>query len=566
MCQLKELLIEDMNKYIDNTQTTVLAKETIILIKDIYNTKKLLRNAQIIHATEVLNILKILSNKKATNHYQFIVETGERSPRNQGEPGQIHYSAMDVYCEDDGQLLVVIADHYFGKNYISYKKEYEELTDPLIHFIILGGKDLQYQSDSRHCPIFSLQHLLLTAQDPSLKEFYKQAIPDETDVTSEPAVSNESAIPNAQAVPNLNVKFISWYSLPHEYFVCMQSMNNLFTYADKCRQSEHRTQDEGSAILIEANFDKLVSNHLKPNPQRNMRIQNFRIEAIKERIMNETITEIENISEQQLIQICYGDNKVISEILKRETNVSSSAAVSIATTENYVHPLLSLVFSNQPLINCLSLKTLSTLSKKSKPSDSQKLIELLIEPSLLYLISKGLIDAQLLFLQITDTENIIRAITTSKLKLLTQHIQVMEAIAKFIENTHCIHEYMGNNNNILELLLHKNAKILLKNPQIIKYYCTGRINNDTIFSLRTDKLTKITDDCAFNDEQIFTTLLSCCIEASPLSIATCLSPITADTLRSPRFFDVSRELFPAVNATVDNDEEDTMAQLFNIHA
>jgi len=159
---LKGLLFNDLVRFSTDNSEAVPSDESIRLILEVYKQKGKLINPLIIQEANVAEFLKKASTRKRTAHYQLMVEFGTRSLTKQGPHKHMHYSAMDVFCHGTGKMTVFIADHSAGTKYESYLPHYKKLDLP-IHFIVAGGTP--YQADATHCPIFTLQHLLLSAHD-----------------------------------------------------------------------------------------------------------------------------------------------------------------------------------------------------------------------------------------------------------------------------------------------------------------------------------------------------------------------------------------------------------------
>ena len=117
---LKELLIADLSHILQKSEH-VIADESIRLIVEKLKTENKLVNPLIIKATQICNFFKAIHHEKKECHYQVILESGERGQLNQGDWGSIHYAAMDVFCNENGEIIVLIADHYHGAKYNSFR-------------------------------------------------------------------------------------------------------------------------------------------------------------------------------------------------------------------------------------------------------------------------------------------------------------------------------------------------------------------------------------------------------------------------------------------------------------
>ena len=206
------LIFNDMVVSFTRQSKAVPSEESILLMLQAHADK--LVNPMFIHEKFIPGLLQKISAKKQKNHYQLFVEVGTRSPLFQGVPEGIHYSAMDVFCDETGSIVVFIADHYQGKDYHSYRDMYATMVLENIRFVVAGGTS--HQTDGKNCPIFTLQHLLLTAHDEALHNVLI-------------AKAAESADRMIQ---------LPWFDLEPIYNASTQSFNQLNAYIDSVKQKE----------------------------------------------------------------------------------------------------------------------------------------------------------------------------------------------------------------------------------------------------------------------------------------------------------------------------------------
>lgn len=163
---LLDLLQKDATRFAARDSAFVASEEFIHLMLDAYSDE--LRDLTFIKIADVPVFLQKKHDVKIAGHTQLFVEYAERHPLNQKDQDGIHYAAMDVFCDESGKIVVFMADQYKAPNYANYPERYNELFNFPIHFIVAGGSP--HQMDGKSCPIFTLRHLLLTAQDTALHQ------------------------------------------------------------------------------------------------------------------------------------------------------------------------------------------------------------------------------------------------------------------------------------------------------------------------------------------------------------------------------------------------------------
>lgn len=115
---LKQLILDDFQKCIDRPDTAIPSEETIRLMIEIYKSQGLLLDTtHFIKLRDVARFINNLSKQKIAVHAQLFIEFGTRSLLNQGDPDAIHYSGMDLFCDENGHITAFIADHYNGFNF-----------------------------------------------------------------------------------------------------------------------------------------------------------------------------------------------------------------------------------------------------------------------------------------------------------------------------------------------------------------------------------------------------------------------------------------------------------------
>jgi len=465
---LKMLLFNDLVKFSSLTSQSVASEEAIRLMLEVYKQKDQLINPFLIHESKVPEFLKKVNARKRSAHYQLMVECGTRSLISQEKHKTIHYSAMDIFCHDTGKITVFIADHSAGKKYDSYRPSYQELDLP-IHFIVAGGTS--YQTDAIHCPIFTLQHLLLSAHDSNLhQQLFDIAASSDEKVTQLP-----------------------WFSLPPEYNLNTQSFTLLTHYIDHQKSSEETPPDTESRALKDAKFDEHLSRVLESHDHK---VKNRSINHLTLQFARDAFVALDQLTETEAIDICYAEKTNIKSMLKLALKIRKmhEAAEEQPLDDELNNSFFEFIFSNQPLFNLLKLENFST----GKINDYATLQALFLSPSFLYLVDIQRLNPKKIFNKITYSNGIERKLDLLNLNILMKNIKVLNTLVHLLQKEVPIR---FSDEGFFDLLFIKHASDLLDIEPVMRLYLTDQINNSHLSSIEFDKLNldlirKMTDEQA----------------------------------------------------------------------
>ena len=478
---LKDLIARDLYRCTIDVDEAILSEESIRLMIAYYNAVGRLSHPVLIKLADVPGYIEKISGLREAIHIQLVIESGTRSLLRQGDPESIHYSAMDLFCDENGRITAFVADHYNGKNYASYIESKYDKISHVARFIVAGGS--LYQADSTHCAIFTLSHLLTTAYD---VELYEQLMRLSTMPTTEKYIS------------------LPWFKLPPKYNLSTQSFKQIISYIDGVKKEDTLSAGMESPILRRENFDKALSESLKTGPD--MTVKNRRIDKLTQEYAGEAYAFMNTLTEQQLISICYSEERVRS-LLNQVLDI---------LPELEEQPLFELVFSNQALLNLLTLKGENKKDREIKES----FYKLLTKPAFILLIGQGLIDAQRWFDRITSTgDGKSREIIPEKLSVMVKNSVYLDGIVNAIEgNTLTI----SDRTDILDLLLFKNTRPLFEIERIRALYFTGQMSKGDICSISRPDIAKATHLDGKTDSELVAFLRGSC---SPASVQHAQSPL-----------------------------------------
>lgn len=472
---LKEKLCDEFVELSMNT-TLVASEESIRVLMTWHHRDGRLVNPMLLNVNDLPSVLESIHHKKERTHVQVFVEFNTRSLNSQKSPDQegvrVHYAAMDVFCDTEGQIIVLLADHYFGKEFRYHQTEqaFQAKFSFPIFFVIAGGSE--YQKDNAHCPFFSLQHLLLTAHDDELHERLVVMHRENTlslanflawkETTFSPegriylevkkqylcysvwsqdpvprlfkgkiklvslgiaaalSYSLDSFLPHAEKIVHelrLAGHFpkstsLPWFSLPPRYNVYPQRMIEITNYVEQA--SEH-------GLCADA-FDDAVTKNLvffrEGGRIQNRGIDRFAAEQCLWAI--DTLSD-ETFDETTLIEICYKHRYPV--------------AVDILTAfleQNLVKYMIDFVFSNQFVLNMMALTVFVDSEKAYNETKAQKdFIFMLLRPSIMNLIGLKFLDPMGLLSQVSYIQHGVRRMN---LKLMQQLKVNLEKIDTFYDN------------------------------------------------------------------------------------------------------------------------------------
>lgn len=432
---LGTLLREDFNQIA--VEQKVASEESIRFLLDYFKRNGQLENTCLIHNDDVVQYLRDLYSSTNYGHYQLMVESGIRNQLVQAEPDCIHYNAIDIYY-DTTHFIVFIVDHAHGIEYHSYHQAYEDLELP-IQYIVAGGH--LYQADRKHCPIFTLQHLLLTAMDEDLKE---------------------QLFHLADEIPE---KFIPlpWFELPPHYLLYMQSYSGLLEYVDYRKHIQENPPEEDCEELKKFNFDIRLSKYLNYNDEFNFK--NKGIEILS--------AQFRDVAYQALSD-CYTHNELI-DILYAKRYPMAVHILKRALTLSQTHPIASFIFSNQPFLELLHRnQTNMKLSKKKTPAEMFYLI--FQNQTILKLILTKELCPDWLFQSLTSQDGKKRLLDSSKIRLAFANLDLLE------ERVSREAEFNPHDFSPQELLFLSNTRAY-SSPVVKELFFSGQIDKNYVKSI-----------------------------------------------------------------------------------
>lgn len=366
---LSELICDDLAELANHESDYIASEEAILFMKALYNKNKEL-NIHLIHKEQFSNFLKSNALMTTPGHYQFIIEVGERSKLKQRSPEAIHYCAVDLFIRSGKTPLALVSDHYRGHG--GYYSEFEGIAKTFgVQFVVVGGAT--YQADSVHCPIFSLQHLLLTAEDENILPLLEEKT---NNLTAE-------------------VTYLKWAELSPMYMVYSQSVNTLFNYISAVKQKESTAAELDSSLLAGSQFAQHLQATLYPMPEKGANQGKIRNKAIKYLAAHHAgiaVQELESESifdEEALINICYKERyPLVHELLSTALQIEKDYPFATEFGISNSHPLFELAFYQahimEGLLKNTDFKTIFT------------------DKNLLILMQKGLLNPTDLFSALTE--------------------------------------------------------------------------------------------------------------------------------------------------------------------
>ncbi|MDR3503420.1 MAG: hypothetical protein P4L79_12660 [Legionella sp.] len=366
---LSELICDDLAELANHESDYIASEEAIHFMKALYNKNKEL-NIHLIHKEQFSNFLKSNALLTTPGHYQFIIEVGERSKLKQRSPETIHYCAVDLFVRSGKPPLAFVGDHYRGHN--GYYSEFEVIAKTLgVQFVVVGGAT--YQADSVHCPVFSLQHLLLTAEDDSILPLLEKK------------TNNSTA----------EVTYLNWADLSPMYMVYSQSVNTLFNYVRDVKLKEETDEELDSTLLANSQFAQHLHETLYSLPQKGDnqgKIRNKAIRYLAAHHAGIAVTKLESESmfdTEALINICYAERyPLVHELLFTALKVERDYPFETTIGINNSHPLFELAFYQAHIMEGLL-----------KNTDFRTIFT---DKNLLILMQKGLLNPIAVFNALTE--------------------------------------------------------------------------------------------------------------------------------------------------------------------
>ena len=437
---LKDQIKKDLTQYSTSAETEkyVISEESIRLMMHVFNTQGRLVQPTLLKSSQVAEFLMRPDLPKT--HCQLLIESGTRHPIMQGIADSVHYFAIDVFPSKDN-IILFLADHYFGHNYSGNILESEKLDD---RFKLIYAGGTHYQMDAHHCPIFALQHLLLTAHDSSLKDQLQ---------TIATTMSGKR-------------EYLPWFNLAPKYNVATQSMTTLCTYAAQVHSVSGVAATEDAPSLKEAKFDEMIAMNLEDVrlSSGELKVQNRCIDHLTRQYASELIRALSDTSEDKLIDICYVD-----------PNIRTILHNAVAINPHHQH-LFELFFLHYPLLKAMDSQTKS----------SQLLTNIFMHRSIVSLMDLELLQATDLFKMVTDTSSSKDTLFKSALlTLICKNLPVMDALLATHQRSDVASQLTRE--KVLYFLTAKNTKLFFEDQPTLETYVTGLLEHTSIDKIRADQ-------------------------------------------------------------------------------
>jgi hypothetical protein len=442
---LSELICDDLSELAHLGSEVVASEEAIRTMSQMDIDTGLLSNHKQVNKVQLEALLKMKMKDEGflntAAHYQFSIEVGARGKGKQGDPGTVHYCALDLYIRPGKKPLAFVADHYRGHD--GYYSEFKEIAKNLgIQFVVVGGS--HYQADDVHCPIFTHKHLQLSAADRGLLPLLENIVGTKED-----------------SVMNFN-----WNQLSPEYLMFSQSVSMLFKYVDTVKERENSAKDQSSAALMNSLFAQKMGRSLYPLIPTNSKeegdrdkVRNKGVKYLAAELAGKVVVELEKdkppYTEAQLIDICYKDSyPLVHEILHKALIVQNQNP-GFDKSKIEVHPMFELAFSHAGILEtCLK---------------NPKFYKIFNTPTALVLMQKGLIDPHKLFAKLTitpkDTE-----ISKAPCNQVASNLLCIETLFKEGLNATKVNE-----DEILTLLVSTKIIAFCKNKFLVELLVKGLI-------------------------------------------------------------------------------------------
>lgn len=426
---LDELICEDLIDQASIYKEHVISEEALRWLINHYDKCGLLINPRYIRypfVVEFLDSLLSSKQKSASNRYQIFLEAGERD-LSQRKKGTVHYCALDLILNFNGRPVIFVADHYKGFKLTLKNTLAQLIQDYDINYFQAGG--YPFQVDEFHCAIFTLDHLLETAKDINFLASLK-------------SINGE----------------VLWSNLPPLYLKNCQSYARIQAYVDFIKMNEYVKFEENSQILKAVEFDKVLSKNLHYDfGDRERKIKNKSIIAsANDHSSTGWFAFNDQITEKELIKICYDDNKCIQAILL-------NALDSRLNTEK-PSSILNVIFYN-------------TTSWSLMLNKDKVFIDVFMNKNALNMMQSGFLNAQELF-------NHLRFLTKDGREIISQKIRYAKNFLTAIESPVVTDQiyHLQNNTEIFkeitvsELLCDKNCMKLFSYPEFVDLIAKGHFS------------------------------------------------------------------------------------------
>lgn len=451
---LSELICDDLADLANFESDYIASEEAIRLMIDLYNSAKGL-NIRLVHKEQFEDFLreKMESTAFSTEpgHYQFMIEVGERSQLSQRAPDTIHYCAVDLFIRPGKAPLAFVADHYRGHG--GYYSEFGVIAQQLgVQFAVVGGAT--YQADSVHCPVFSLQHLLLTANDDSILPMLEKIIDSSSTALTE----------------------LNWENLNPMYMVYSQSVNTLFKYIKDVKEREGTPDEVDSKLLATSEFSQHLQGTLYPMPKGAERgkIRNKAIKYLSAFHAGVAVTALEDVSTmyttERLIDVCYKERyPLVHQLLCGAFQVEKEHPFITEDGLNTSHPLFELAFYHAHIIE-------NFLEK-------EELKGIFADKNLLILMQKGLIDPVALFTALTERGHHLSLNKAACRNVLSNLILLKTIVESELDN-----KLLITSSDLIELLTAGKTKNFFQNQVLSALFEKGLVTLKLLQAISPSKI------------------------------------------------------------------------------
>lgn len=468
---LTQLITDDLAELARMETNYIASEESIRFLMEMYKNNGALKNVVFMHKDKLLSYLENRSSEDKSfltkaGHYQFFIEVGVRSKAKQREPATIHYCALDLFIRPGLPPLAFVADHFRLSD--GYYEEFKRISKQMSIQFIVAGKNEFYQTDSVHCPVFTLMHLLLTAKDENLLSLLENQVP---------------------AQKTLEVVDLTWDNLPPEYVLYPQSLTTIFNYVHKIKAREGSASDMPSSLLSSTGYEKRVSPFLFPIHSHDNKLNNkMRSKGVKylaAEFAGKAVLELErspvSYTDAMLIDLCYKEqyplvHSVLKMALALEAEYPYKDKYGIQS-----HPMFELAFYHAGVLeSCLS-----------KPN----FYKIFTDKALLTLMQKGFLDPHQLFQKLTTVTSSIE-IEQQPVNQLVGNLPACESLVEVLGS-----ETTVDNELLVKLLFSSKMKSFFQNQTLADLFKNQKISLSMIDQILVYKINKTQFEKLESDEE-----------------------------------------------------------------
>ncbi|ASQ46474.1 hypothetical protein [Legionella clemsonensis] len=466
---LTQLIIDDLAGLAQLETDIIASEEAIRFLIAMFKDKKALKNIEFVHKDQFFSYLqkRVMEDSSfltKAGHYQFFIEVGARSKAKQRDPATIHYCALDLFIRPGLPPLAFVADHYRLSS--GYYMEFQTISEKLgIQFVVAG--DEYYQTDSVHCPVFTLMHLLLTAKDEKLLTLL------------------EKKVGHRKTVDVVN---LPWDNLPPEYVMYPQSLTTILNFVDRIKGREGLEKHMPSPILSSFGYEEKVTGFLFPvksnKAELNNKIRSKGIKYLAAEYAGLAVLELEQTpalyTDKMLVALCYKERyPAVYKILCKALAIEEA----VPFTDKYgpqAHPIFELAFAHATVLEiCL------------KNSEFKRIFT---NESILLLMQKGFLDPFNLFKKLTTIASSIE-LNQQTINQLANNLQACSILAEVVGSQRTVDKEL-----LLGLMFSSKTKSFFQNGLLVDLFKKGEISLAMIDKILPYKINK-KEFSALNDNE-----------------------------------------------------------------